>query len=191
MINITIIIWDWATRDYYNNNNENCYLSHACSDKLIHCDLTSNKLTSIIAIVISYTMHHLTLLCLNIKNAKHDQTTYFSILILVHLSKCTFYKKLFCRLKEKLQSEARSSYLCFMLSIVSTHLLRRLVLDELEHVLDQPFELLLRDLPVAVHVKHTENPSQSLLCSPVGHDVEDQLEINIWKSCFETEVMLP
>ena len=57
-----------------------------------------------------------------------------------------------------------------------THLLRNLVLDQLEHVLDQPLQLPFGDVPVAVHVKHTENPPQSLFCCAVGHDVEDQLE---------------
>ena len=58
----------------------------------------------------------------------------------------------------------------------SLHLLWSLVLDQLEHVLDELLQLPLSDVPVAVHVKHTENPSQSLLSSAVGHDVEDQLK---------------
>ena len=56
------------------------------------------------------------------------------------------------------------------------HLLRRLILDQLEHVLDQPLELLLGDVPVPVDVKHSEDSRQRLLRRPVGHDVENQLE---------------
>ena len=61
------------------------------------------------------------------------------------------------------------------------HLLRRLILDQLEHVLDQPLELLLGDVPVPVDVKHSEDSRQRLLRCPVRHDVENQLEKFSWR----------
>ena len=68
------------------------------------------------------------------------------------------------------------TYCHLLLDLQIIYLLRSLLLDQLEHVLDEPLHLLLSDLPVPIDVEDAENPSQSLFCSAVRHDVEDQLK---------------
>ena len=51
-------------------------------------------------------------------------------------------------------------------------------LDQAVHVLDQPGHLLLRDRAVAVDVEDTEDLVENLLGGALGHDVEDQHELD-------------